>query len=271
MTNESRDKMKSDIKGWFLSRYEDPVQNTPYDSSEGGFLYQWGGPYDAREILFDQFGKEINQDTLEEVAEELDNISQEWERIPTFEDFDPDNLLSEYLDRFYTSHSQIKAELAKMSNHAGSGFMCSLLFAHTITCLEAYLADAFLSSIKNQRFFRAFVETDPELQKEKLPVSDIFKKMETLEGDATRRIQSIVFHNLATVQQMYKHTLGLDLPCGIKDLFVAITKRHDIVHRNCKTKQGDTFEITRAEVVTLVDCVEKFVVELDVLVEKALR
>ena len=33
---------------WFRERFEDPVEETPYNSREGGYLYIWGGPYDAR-------------------------------------------------------------------------------------------------------------------------------------------------------------------------------------------------------------------------------
>ena len=31
--------------------FEDPANETPYESSEGGYIYIWGGPYDALEQL----------------------------------------------------------------------------------------------------------------------------------------------------------------------------------------------------------------------------
>ena len=33
---------------WFGDNFEDPAQETPYESAEGGYIYIWGGPYDAR-------------------------------------------------------------------------------------------------------------------------------------------------------------------------------------------------------------------------------
>jgi hypothetical protein len=33
---------------WFFNNFEDPVHHTPYD---GGYVWIWGGPYDARDEL----------------------------------------------------------------------------------------------------------------------------------------------------------------------------------------------------------------------------
>ncbi|KKN53905.1 hypothetical protein LCGC14_0597600 [marine sediment metagenome] len=38
---------------WFRENFEDPAQNTPHNSQEGGYQYIWGGPYDARDQLSD--------------------------------------------------------------------------------------------------------------------------------------------------------------------------------------------------------------------------
>lgn len=40
---------------WFHANFEDPAQETPYESAEGGYQYIWGGPYDAAEELADAF------------------------------------------------------------------------------------------------------------------------------------------------------------------------------------------------------------------------
>lgn len=46
----SQDKAIEAIKGWFLQNFDNPVHGTPYDSAEGGYMYIWGGPYEAHEI-----------------------------------------------------------------------------------------------------------------------------------------------------------------------------------------------------------------------------
>ena len=47
------------MRDWFLGSYEDPAENTPHDSGEGGYQYIWGGPYDALEEIGGAFGQEL--------------------------------------------------------------------------------------------------------------------------------------------------------------------------------------------------------------------
>lgn len=265
-----REAKKEELREWFFRHYEDPAQNTPYESAEGGYIYIWGGPYEALDVLYGEFGNKVDEDIIQEVAKELDQECLEWARIPTLEDIEPSAPLSEHFARFIDSVGHIKNRVGTIPKEDADPFLASLLFAHTITCLEAYLSDAFVACLKKEKFFRAFIESDPHMQQEKVPVADIYKKLASLERDATRRLQGIVFHNLPVVQKMYRDTLGIDFPPGLKDLLAAISKRHDIVHRNCKDKQGAAFTVTKAEVLVLVALVERFVTKLDESVEKGL-
>jgi hypothetical protein len=52
----------------FGQHFEDPAQETPYNSEEGGYLYIWGGPYNAAEQLGDEFGEFIPEDRIQEVV-----------------------------------------------------------------------------------------------------------------------------------------------------------------------------------------------------------
>lgn len=70
-----------DMITWFLTRYEDPTENCPHDSREGGFQYIFGGPYDAHEELCDHFaGAEDHQ--LERAADILNRITDRWSGKP---------------------------------------------------------------------------------------------------------------------------------------------------------------------------------------------
>jgi hypothetical protein len=52
--------------------YEDPAQRTSFVSAEGGYLWNHGGPYDARERLSDMFGSMVSEILIEEAAEEVE-------------------------------------------------------------------------------------------------------------------------------------------------------------------------------------------------------
>ena len=64
------------MRRWFSDNYDAPDE-LPYDSSEGGYQWIWGGPYDAEEALQDAFGGAIDDETIEDLASDLSDISGE--------------------------------------------------------------------------------------------------------------------------------------------------------------------------------------------------
>jgi hypothetical protein len=72
------EELKAAIKEWFLENFEDPAQNTPHNSQEGGYQYIWGGPYDAREQIEGYFGDDLPETIVDEIVEELEQESGEW-------------------------------------------------------------------------------------------------------------------------------------------------------------------------------------------------
>ncbi len=55
---------------WFHANFEDPAMETPYESAEGGYIYIWGGPYDAQEELWDAF-PDASEELIERAVEEI--------------------------------------------------------------------------------------------------------------------------------------------------------------------------------------------------------
>lgn len=69
----SRAKQREYLLHWFYRNFEDPAQKTPHDSSEGGYLYIWGGPYDANDALATEFGDIVSEDMINEAVEEVES------------------------------------------------------------------------------------------------------------------------------------------------------------------------------------------------------
>lgn len=65
--------------------FQDPVEETRYDSGEGGYIWIWGGPYDAHEELMNEFSETVPEDVIKELADELSEISPEWSGNPDAE------------------------------------------------------------------------------------------------------------------------------------------------------------------------------------------
>jgi len=55
---------------WFRDNFEDPAEETPYEGAEGGYIYIWGGPYDAREELEDAF-PEADEEAIRLAVDEV--------------------------------------------------------------------------------------------------------------------------------------------------------------------------------------------------------
>lgn len=68
-----REKQRDYVRAWFGSNYEDPAEETPYNGQEGGYLYIWGGPYDAREELWAEFEGILSEERIEALADEIES------------------------------------------------------------------------------------------------------------------------------------------------------------------------------------------------------
>ena len=68
------------MKEWFLSIYEDPAANTPYDSHEGGYLFNNDTIDDTYSALCDKFSSQYSEEEIKEAAHQLEdeNYTFEW-------------------------------------------------------------------------------------------------------------------------------------------------------------------------------------------------
>jgi hypothetical protein len=56
---------------WFRDQYEDPANETPYESREGGYIYIHGGPYNAEEEIRDEFEGIVSEEALKAAIDEV--------------------------------------------------------------------------------------------------------------------------------------------------------------------------------------------------------
>lgn len=270
LSNEDSEVQLDVMRTWFFQNFEDPVERTPYVTAEGGYIWIWGGPYEAREELEVEFGGVIPGDVIEELSEELDLISSQW--APTEKPGDYDQYLVDdiaQITEFYRNFSGAILDVEKMLEtkiHSSvEDCFFRLLYVNVITAMETYLSDAFINSVvPDKELMRRFVETTPEFKAEKISLSDVYKAAEEIEHKAKSYLVDVVWHNLGRVKPMYKAILGIEFNSEMGDLVKAILKRHDIVHRNGKTKSGEDIVLTKNDVAELVSKVEHFIQDIDV-------
>jgi uncharacterized protein (TIGR02646 family) len=135
-----------------------------------------------------------------------------------------------------------------------------MLYANVITCLETYLSDAFINTVKSQKdLMRRFVETFHGFRSMKFNLTDIFACYESIDETAIKAMGDVIYHDLSKVSGMYKDALGVEFPRDVEFLYKAVRVRHDIVHRNGKEKSGNSHSISAEELENLISQVVNFV------------
>lgn len=72
--------------GWFNRMFEDPQNSTPYaidKDSPYNYEYIWGGPYDASDELFGEFGDIASEEAIEQAAKTVQNQDGIFEWAPS--------------------------------------------------------------------------------------------------------------------------------------------------------------------------------------------
>src|SRR3546814_4736886 len=52
------------MEKWFFEQFEDPQVEMPRDSEEQSFIYPWGGPFEASEVLHGEFSYRFDEATI---------------------------------------------------------------------------------------------------------------------------------------------------------------------------------------------------------------
>lgn len=269
---KARKKTKIEVmKAWFLSNYESPSDSLPRD--EGEYIYIWGGPYYAQQEIYTEFHDlGISEEIIDELVQELNDMAYEWSIIPKYEDTSAyDEYLAEiilknnkYYENFNKGISDIKSILKTNLDASSQEYLYRLLYANLITLMETYLSDAFINIvITDKKYIRRLIENTPEFKEQKISVSEIFKELDNIEERVKTYLVALIWHRLDKVTHLYKNALNIDFPYDIKGIFRAINTRHDLVHRNGKTKDDKKISITRENVMILLDEIESFINEVE--------
>ena len=143
------------------------------------------------------------------------------------------------------------------------------IFIGAITCLETYLSDAFINTAtatapQNEKYLKSFFSSFPRFKNEKIKKSEIFTYVDKAKKEAREAMMGVIYHKLDIVSNMFKSTFDIAFP-DFSEIARArdIETRHDLVHRNGKTKEGDEISIDEVDVDKVISRIENFVNALD--------
>jgi hypothetical protein len=259
------------MRQWFLSRYCDPAQGTPYNSEEGGYIYIHGGPYTAEDELYKRFDKLCTDDEIAEAvgAIESDGID-EWApiHIEREDEYDPRldltvNAANEPLRKLKGRLTHTQRVLNLVGDADAQLLAKNLVFGGVIGALEAYLYEvAYYWMNTDDNCVQRLVSGLPAFKEEKMPVAEIFNRHSNIRKHVNGYLQNVVWHRLDKVAPIYKHGLTVQVP-SFKNFDGAIVKRHDIVHRSGHDKNGIPVVVSNQEIHDLCARIEAFAEELE--------
>lgn len=262
---EQRDQMEV----WFRANFEDPAERTPYESAEGGYIWIWGGPYDAEEELRAQFEGIVEGEVIEDLAADLSGENPGWAPVSRPEDYDhglyeavsANELARQTLDGALVT---IKALLqVNVPGEHGEAYR-RLLYANAITALETYLSDTFINRVfADKALLQTYIDSEPKFKERKVPYRDVLREAAKVEEAAKQELLDVVWHNVGKTKAMYEDVLGIKLG-DVGKIASAVQRRHDIVHRNGRTKEGSVITVSAHDILALINEVETLASRIEV-------
>lgn len=230
------------------------------DESKDGLVYNYRVEFDT-----DNSPKNILQ-KIKNLEDGCRVYLQPWDLEQDYdyeEQYDAITENKEYLQKFRDELSNLKSLNAlAVPDKSLKDILTRQLYISVIGTMETFLSDAFINLTNDKdEFFRNFIETHPEFKKRKFELREIFEEYDKLKETAKVVMLDTIYHNLPSVSQMFKDTFKIDFP-SIKEVYECVLKRHDLVHRNGKTKDGTPVKPDENAVNELIENVSKFVEEI---------
>jgi hypothetical protein len=180
----------------------------------------------------------------------------------------PENAFSVFLQSHRETWNMLKENALPAD---GSSLMNRMVFAHQISAMEAFLADTVIIHVTTKAdAMKRLLEEDDDLRKEKFNLAEIAADPNLVRKAVLEHLRSLMYHNIGRVRALYRTVFKIDLfklvgKDEIDTLMRAIVYRHDCVHRNGHTKEGEKLTVFTPEYIasiasithTLVDAIER--------------
>ncbi len=140
-----------------------------------------------------------------------------------------------------------------------------LVFSGVITSLETYLNETYKLIVFHSDYTLAkFIEQYEPYKKEQISLSEIFLKYNRLHDRVVEDLDSIIYHNIGKLIRIYNiFNFELNQFSSIKLISKYIQKRHNLVHRSGLDKFNNFQEVSKSEILHLIEVSNSFVGFID--------
>lgn len=223
--------------------------------------------YPQEEGMSEWIREHLEDDEADEETPGWDELAQEWSYMQESLQDEHESL------QWYTSHSysdlhrsfqfQIHnlcdlIDLQIAVSHEETFYKMS--YAHAVTLMESFLADSVRSLIiSDEKYFQNAITKVEDLKDIKYSLKDIAKQQDGARGFAVKELSGVMYHNIPKVREILKSILGQSINLDISAVCKITTLRHDIVHRDGKTTDGNLIKVDKDIALEAIAAIEVFV------------
>jgi len=247
---------------WGLDYYELAKQNFEiipdlnHEGIEIGYLIVFS---DDTDVAFLAKVPGIDDHTVTVASNVIDSAS------PFDYEYDAIGATGGLADNFNKEISNLRElNAVDLQNEALNAILKRQIYIAVIGTMETFLSETFVrETLAEPIYLEKFVKSHPEFANRKFALKDVFDAYQSIKEMSKTIMLDTIYHNLRNVREMYKSTLEIEFP-DIKDALRCVNIRHDLVHRNGKSKQGEEIQTNGEIVDELIQTIDQFVQKIAV-------
>ncbi|MGR6838001.1 hypothetical protein ACU5DF_02415 [Aliivibrio wodanis] len=138
-------------------------------------------------------------------------------------------------------------------------FHNQLYFSNVISLMEQYLSNLFIFEITTYRDSLQKLANHDKFRSATVTVP--FALNNSMDTYLVRSMKALVWHRLNDVEMFYKKVLGIRFNIS-RELLKQLELRHDLVHRNGYTLDGEKVNIDNTDLERCIELVESFIFDV---------
>ena len=199
-----------------------------------------------RERLTDENSDENSTEWLELEQEHSDYLEYLADQAEAEEELKwlKDNGTSILHKNFLSNLRELEEFVAGLSADESINMIYKMSYAHAVTLLESFLVDTLKSLVsEHDKLFNNAIANVDELKKARYSLKELANNKLCARSLAIMKLSGITYHNMPKAIKTYGDVLGTPFDIDINKVIEITKVRHDIVHRNGKTRTGENIHI----------------------------
>ena len=216
---------------------------------------------------YGDIGEEKESKKWEEAVNAFENFCEEQWRLEQEQQWQEEydyyitQTIADADDRLEGEIRELRSMITHMPDPGFSDTFSKMIYAHAVTVLEVYLEDVAKALIlSSDQHLRNTITNVRPFCTEKYKLSEISFDEDGIKKFVLGKLSDSVFHNIPRALAIIGGVVEKNLiqTIDIEDIQKVTLKRHDIVHRNGKNRDGESIDISMKTTTEALYVIESF-------------